>query len=198
MDPCAKVFEGTRGWQLEQVGLPAKVTGCLPLNMVACHINLLVACTMVKLSDFPGEWHGELPIHQHQEGHGCPCSQQQRSSLLSNKVHVAPGGYWLVCNRQRVMLHKGAYLKETYGLADPDATFPQLVSYKQYCRQVLDKRCWGHAVILYAISCLWALKIMVVNSQMLQEYRVRHGASMKDADIGLVFNGSSHYTAAGE
>ena len=105
---------------------------------------------------------------------------------------------WLVCNRQRVMLHKGPYLKETYGLLDPDVTFPQPFSYKQYCRQVLDKHFWGDAVTLYAISCLWALKITVVNSQMLQEYRVRHGASMKDVDIGLMFNSSSHYTAAGE
>ena len=105
---------------------------------------------------------------------------------------------WLVCNKQRVMLHKGPYLKETYGLPDPDVTFPQPFSYKQYCRQALDKCFWGDATILYAISCLWALKIMVVNSQMLQEYRVRHGASMKDVDIGLVFNSSSHNTAAGE
>ena len=105
---------------------------------------------------------------------------------------------WLVCNRQRVMLHKGPYLKETYGLPHPDVTFPQPFSYKQYCRQVLDKHFQGDAMILYAISCLWALKITVVNSQTLQEYRVRHGASMKDVDIGLVFNSSSHYTAAGE
>ena len=105
---------------------------------------------------------------------------------------------WLVCNRQRVMLHKGPYLKETYGLLDPDVTFPQPFSYKQYCRQVLDKHFWGDAMIIYAISCLWALKITVVNSQTLQEYRVRHGASMKDVDIGLLFNSSSHYTAAGE
>ena len=105
---------------------------------------------------------------------------------------------WLVCNRQRIMHHKGPYLREIYGLPDPDVTFPQPFSYKQYCRQVLDKRFWGDAVILYAISCLWVLKIMVVNSQTLQEYRVRHGAAMKDVDIGLVFNSSSHYTAAGE
>ena len=96
------------------------------------------------------------------------------------------------------MLHKGPYLKETYGLSDPDVTFPQPFNYKQYCRQVLDKHFWGNAVILYAISCLWALKITVINSQTLQEYRVRHGASMKDVDIGLVLNSSSHYTAAGE
>ena len=106
--------------------------------------------------------------------------------------------YWLVNNRQRVWLHKGTYLRETYGLADPTATFPQPFSYKQYCCHVLDKRFWGDAVILYAISCLWAVKITVLNSQTLQEYRVRHGVAMKYVDIGLVFNSSNHYTAAGK
>ena len=104
---------------------------------------------------------------------------------------------WLVCNRQRVILHKGPYLRETYGLPDPDTRFPQPFSYKQYCRNVLDRHFWGDAIILYAISCLWSLKITVVNSQMLQQYRVRHSAPLKNADLGLVFNSSSHYTAAG-
>ena len=104
---------------------------------------------------------------------------------------------WLVCNHQRVILHKGPYLRETYGLPDPDTRFPQPFSYKQYCRNVLDRHFWGDAVILYAISCLWSLKITVVNSQMLQQYRVRHSAPLKNAHLGLVFNSSSHYTAAG-
>ena len=56
----------------------------------------------------------------------------------------------------------------------------------------------GDAVILYAILCLWALKITVLNSQTLQEYRVRHGVAMRHVDIGLVFNGSCHYTTAGK
>ena len=88
-------------------------------------------------------------------------------------------------------------LRETYGLPDPNTRFPQAFSYKQYCRNVLDRHFWGDAVILYAISCLWLLKITVVNSQTLQQYRVRHSAPLKNADLELVFNSSSHYTAAG-
>ena len=57
-----KYLKAHEGWQLEQVGLPVKVTGHLPFDVVTCHTNLLVTCTIVKLSDFPGEWHGELPI----------------------------------------------------------------------------------------------------------------------------------------
>ena len=104
---------------------------------------------------------------------------------------------WLVNNRQRVMLHKESYLRQNYGLPDEDAQFPMPFSYKQYCKNILDCRFWGDAVILYAVLCMWAVKVTVVNSQTLQQYKVRHTAGLKDADITLVFNAPSHYTAAG-
>ena len=101
---------------------------------------------------------------------------------------------WLVTNRQKVMLVKGDYIRQAYGIGDEDAQF----TYKQYCKNVLDKRFWGDALILYAVSCMWAVKITVVNSKTLQQYKVRHTASLRDADIALVYNSSFHYTAAGE
>ena len=96
------------------------------------------------------------------------------------------------------MLVKGDYIRETYGIRDDDAQFSGPFSYKEYCRNVLDKRFWGDALILYAISCMWAVKISVVNSKTLQQYKVRHTAGLQDADIVLVYNSSSHYTAAGK
>ena len=104
---------------------------------------------------------------------------------------------WLVNNRQRVMLHKEGYLRQTYGIPDNDVLFPTPFSYKQYCRNVLDHHFWGDAVMLYAVSCMWVLKLTVINSQTLQQYRVRHAAGLKDVDIALVFNASCHYTVAG-
>ena len=104
---------------------------------------------------------------------------------------------WLVNNRQRVLLHKESYLRQTYGIPDEDAQFPTPFSYKQCCRNVLDRHFWGDAVILYAVSCMWVLKLMVINSQTLQQYRVRHAAGLKDVDIALVFNASCHYMVAG-
>ena len=100
---------------------------------------------------------------------------------------------WLVNTRQRVLLHKESYLRQTYSLPDEDAQFPTPFSYKQYCRNILDRHFWGDAVILYMVSCVWVLKVMVVNSQTLQQYKVRHTAGLKDADITLVFNASCHY-----
>ena len=104
---------------------------------------------------------------------------------------------WLVKNRQRVLLHKEGYLRQTHSLPDEDAQFPMPFSYKQYCRNILDHQFWGDVVILYVVSCMWALKVTVVNSQTLQQYKVRHTAGLKDADVALVFNASCHYTAAG-
>ena len=105
---------------------------------------------------------------------------------------------WLVTNRQKIMLVKGDYIRETYGIRDDDAQFPGPFTYKEYCRNVLDKRFWGDTLILYAVPCMWAVKISIVNSKTLQQYRVRHTAGLQDADIVLVYNLSSHYTAAGK
>ena len=105
---------------------------------------------------------------------------------------------WFVTNRQKVMLVKGDYIRQAFGIRDEDAQFPGPFTYKQYCKNVLDKRFWGDALILYAVSCMWAVKITVVNSKTLQQYKVRHTAGLRDADIALVYNSSSHSTATGE
>ena len=91
---------------------------------------------------------------------------------------------WLVANRQKVMLVKG-------------------ISQGPFPTKNTAGMCWtrgfgGDALILYAVSCMWAVKITVVNSRTLQQYRVRHAASLRNADIALVYNSSSHYTAAGK
>ena len=104
---------------------------------------------------------------------------------------------WLVTNKQKVMLVKGDYIRQAYGIRDEDAQFPGPFTYNQYCKNVLDKRFWGDALILYAVSCMWPVKITVVNSKTLQQYKVRHMASLRNADIALVYNSSSHYMATG-
>ena len=166
--------------------------------VVACHIILLDACTLVGYSVFQVGGMGNCLYASVKKGLCMRVANNRSHPYYPTRYMLRQVVDWLVSNRQRVMMHKGPYLRETYGLADPTATFPQPFSYKQYCRQVLDKRFWGDVVILYAISCLWALKITLLNSQTLQEYRVRHGVAMRHVDIGLVFNGSCHYTAAGK
>ena len=81
---------------------------------------------------------------------------------------------WLITNRQKVMMMKKDYLRQAYRVGVENAQFPGPFSYKQYFLNILDKRFRGDAVIVYAVSCMWAIRITVVNSKTLQQYRVRH------------------------
>ena len=115
--------------------------------LVACHIILLDTCTLVRYSVFQVGSMGNCLYVSVKKGLGVRVANNRSHPYYPTQYMRWQVADWLVSNRQRVMMHKGPYLRETYGLADPTATFPQPFSYKQYCRQVLDKRFWGDAVI---------------------------------------------------
>ena len=98
------------------------------------------------------------------------------------------------------MLVKGNYLHQTHGVPNLDAQFPGPYSYKEYCWLVLNCQFWGGGgvVILNVVSCVWALKITVINSKVLQQYRVWHHAPLKGVNTAIVFIVSCHFIAAGE
>ena len=88
------------------------------------------------------------------------------------------------------MLVKGDYLHQTHGVPSLDTQFPVPYSYKEYCWLALNCQFGGGGgvVILYVVSCMWALKITVINSKALQQYRVRHLAPLKGVNTTIVFN----------
>ena len=45
---------------------------------------------------------------------------------------------------------------------------------------------------------MWNLRITVLNSRTLEEYRIQHSFSLADADVGIIYNCGNHYSAAGE
>ena len=45
---------------------------------------------------------------------------------------------------------------------------------------------------------MWAVKITVLNSKTLQEYRIWHDRAMEEVDVVLVYNGSNHFNATGK
>ena len=92
----------------------------------------------------------------------------------------------------------GSALKASYGIPDPIASHGGPFSYKTYLTKLMDRSFWGNKVVLWSVSMMWGLKIMVVNLKTLQEYCVRHDVAMRHMDVGLVYNASTHYTAAGE
>ena len=159
--------------------------------------HLLFTLTLPCLFAFQVNGMGNCLYASIKKGLGVCLATEKEFSYYPNHYFHHQVANWLEENRQKVMLTKKAYLQQTYGIQDPNATFPGPYSYKEYYRNVLDRRFWGDALILYAISCMWALKITIVNSKTLEEYQVRCTAPLKKAGIGLVYNASCHYTATG-
>ena len=103
----------------------------------------------------------------------------------------------MVKNHQLVYKNKYLALMANYGLAEETPQFKGPLSFKEYLQHVCHDF-WGDEIVLYAISCMWCLQITVVNLLTLEEYCICHSFRLEDADIRLVFNAGSHYSAAGE
>ena len=88
-------------------------------------------------------------------------------------------------------------LRAAYGVADPNALHGGPLSYRDYLHNLLRRDFWGDEIVLWAVSMMWGLKVTVLNSKTLQEYRIRHNSAFKHVDVGLVYNSFSHYSAAG-
>ena len=103
----------------------------------------------------------------------------------------------MVNNCQKVMRYMGQAIKAAYRVADPTASHGGPFSYAVYMRKLLKKQFWGDEIVLWSISMMWNLKVSVVNSKTLQEYRIRHDCTLCHVDVALVYNSHSHYSAAG-
>ena len=103
----------------------------------------------------------------------------------------------MVQNCQRVWYNKHAALESNYGLDEETPTFRGPLTYKSYCRHLLDKEVWGDEVVLYTVSVMWNLCIIVFNSKTDEEYQVRHNAVMDHTDVNVVFNARTHYSTTG-
>ena len=105
---------------------------------------------------------------------------------------------WMVENCQQVHKYMGSVLRAAYGMLDPTASHGGPFSYKTYLTKLMEWTFWGDEVVLWSVSMMWCLKITVLNSKTLQEYRVQHDVTMKHVDVALVYNASTHYSATGK
>ena len=111
-----------------------------------------------------------------------PTGREYRNAVILvklKKTNVFVGKHKEQTNHKSLMTYKGP------------------LTYKSYCRALLNKKFWGDEVVLYTVSCMWNLLITVFNSRTDQEYWIRHGAIMDRADVNLVLNGGMHYGATG-
>ena len=84
---------------------------------------------------------------------------------------------YMVNHCQLIFNNKFLALMSLYGVeerADPDRGWTPPLSFKEYLRLLLRRDFWGDKVVLYAMSCMWSMKITVLNMKTLQEYRIQH------------------------
>ena len=108
---------------------------------------------------------------------------------------------YMVNHHQLIYENKFLALMSLYGVeerADLDRGWNQPLSFKQYLRLLLRKDFWGDEIVLYVVSCMWSMKITVINSKTLQEYRICHDIVLDHADAVIMYNADNHFNAAGE
>ena len=79
---------------------------------------------------------------------------------------------------QLIYTNKYNTLMSLYGVEedapDPGRGWVAPLSFNEYLRMLFHNDFWGNKVILYVISCMWSMKITVLNTKTLQEYRIHH------------------------
>ena len=104
-------------------------------------------------------------------------------------------------NCQLVLKNKFIALMSAYGVeAEEDQArgWTPPLSFRQYLHLLLWKDFWGDEVVLFVVSCMWSVKITVLNTKTMQEYCIRHDRAMEGADMVMTYNGSNHFNAAGK
>ena len=108
---------------------------------------------------------------------------------------------YMVNHHQLIYANKYNTLMSLYSVKedapDPGRGWVAPLSFKEYLRMLLRHDSWGDKVILYAISCMWSMKVTVFNTKTLQEYRIHHNHQLDDIDVAVTFNASTHFNAAG-
>ena len=105
----------------------------------------------------------------------------------------------MVNHQQLIFENKYLALMSLYGVeeqVDHDRDWNPPLSFKQYLCLLLHHDFWGE-LVLYAISCMWSMKITILNTRTLHEYRIRHNKRLNGADVMITFNAMNHFNATG-
>ena len=96
--------------------------------------------------------------------------------------------HWqLICKNKYLSL-MSQYSVEVEGEADQGRGWNPPLSFKQYLHLLLWRDFWGDEVVLYAILCMWSLKITILNMKTLQEYRIHHNRMMDSTNVVITYN----------
>ena len=127
----------------------------------------------------------------------------QEATYFPNRYFQRMVVNFMVNHWQLIYKNKYLALMSQYGVkvekrADQDRGWTPPLSYKQYLCLLLWRDFWGDGVVLYAISCMWSMKITVLNTKTMQEYRIHHDRMMDFADVMITYNAVNHFNAMGK
>ena len=106
--------------------------------------------------------------------------------------------HWQLILKNKYLSLMSQYGVQVEGEADQGRGWAPPLSFKQYLCLLLWRDFWGDEVVLYAISCMWSLKITILNMKTLQEYRIHHDRMMDATDIVITYNAHNHFNAVGK
>ena len=129
-------------------------------------------------------------------------------SATSQKATYFPNHYfrrmvvnYMVNHQQLIYNNKFLALMFLYSIeeqVDLDRGWNPPLSFKQCLCLLLWRDFWGDEVVLHTISCMWSMKITILNIKMMQEYRVWHNRMMDNTDIIITYNAINHFNAGSE
>ena len=124
----------------------------------------------------------------------------QEATYFPNRCFRRMVVNYMVNHRQQIFENKFLALMSLYSVeeaVDSGRGWTQALSYKKYLKLLLQQAFWGDKVVLYAISCMWHMKITILNTRTLQEYRICHDRRMDSTDVIVTFNAVNHFNTAG-
>ena len=86
------------------------------------------------------------------------------------------------------------YIRGTYGTGKHEGPH----SCNTYLKYMLGRDTLGDYPVQLAISIMFQVKLTIVNAPFLTKVRIRHDSALEKADLILLYNGITHYTAVGE
>ena len=129
----------------------------------------------------------------------CPAMSQE-ATYFPNHYFRRMVVNCIVIHQQLIYNNKFLALMSLYGIeewVDPGRGWNPPLSFKQYLCLLLWRDFWGDEIVLHTISCMWSMKITVLNTKTLQEYRIRHDKVMEKADVVITYNAVNHFNVTG-
>ena len=87
-------------------------------------------------------------------------------------------------------------IANVYCVGTPDTPGP--FSFVEYLEYMLNDRSWGDEFFLYFMSCMWQVRVTIIQTPDYNQTRIRHTGNWWDADLCLLHVAGNHYNAAGK